>query len=419
MARSGSTYGWRRTVTSLFYVSRTDAWSETCRLLKLGRIRLSLSPNPFVKGAPFRQELKLGEGAIEITAGAAGQVTKLKVFVDADGPVVHVLGECDQPLEVRAAFETWRTSRKVLTGEELSSSWTMRDAPASIATWEAADCVTNAARRRGDVVPSQRLFLCPGDAQAAGAGRMPGVGERPAAAPHLWRTAFGAGIHRRRASGAPLEGPGAAGLRSSSPPIRRRRNTVAQWEEQLSRIARSSANPRKAARATAAWWGKFWNRSWIFVEGAGGAPSPITRAYTLQRWMAACAGRGNYPIKFNGSIFTVDPEFTGGPRLDADWRKWGDCFWWQNSRFPPFAALACGDYEECRAIFRPLSRGAAALPGPRQALLRGAGSVFPGNHDHLRHLRQRRLRLEAAKAISPMKCSVPGGATPGSRGWNW
>src|ERR1039458_9505267 len=128
----------------LFYVSRTDAWSETCRLLKLGRIRLSLSPNPFIKGAPFRQELKLGEGAIEITAGAAGQMTKLKVFVDANAPVVHVLGECEQPLEVRAALETWRTSKKVLTGEELSSSWTMRDAPAGIETWEAADRVTSA-----------------------------------------------------------------------------------------------------------------------------------------------------------------------------------------------------------------------------------------------------------------------------------
>ena len=38
----------------------------------------------------------------------------------------------------------------------------------------------------------------------------------------------------------------------------------------------------------------------------------MTCGYTLQRWMNACAGRGNYPIKFNGTIFTVD----GCGRLD-------------------------------------------------------------------------------------------------------
>ena len=31
----------------LLYVSKTDAWSENVRLLKLGRVRLRLTPNPF------------------------------------------------------------------------------------------------------------------------------------------------------------------------------------------------------------------------------------------------------------------------------------------------------------------------------------------------------------------------------------
>lgn len=36
----------------------------------------------------------------------------------------------------------------------------------------------------------------------------------------------------------------------------------------------------------------------------------ITQSYLLQSWMPACGGRGAYPIKFNGGIFTVDPVFT-------------------------------------------------------------------------------------------------------------
>ncbi len=272
----------------VFYVSRTDAWSETCRLLKLGRIRLTLSPNPFIKGAPFRQELKLGEGAIEITAGSPGAATKVRVFVDADAPVVHVLGECQRALDVRVAFETWRTSKKVLTGEELGSSWTMQGAPAGIATWEAADCVTNAPG--GEVMWYHRNeYSCvPVTLKQQGLEGLQALVKDP-----LLHRTFGGLL-----SAPGFIGDGHQALRSKGQ-VRRfaiqvathsaQTETVSQWEEQLRRIAHSSAKPGKAAKATATWWGKFWNRSWIFVEGADGAPSPITRAYTLQRWMAACA----------------------------------------------------------------------------------------------------------------------------------
>jgi hypothetical protein len=58
----------------LFTIGKTDSWSENGRLLKLGRVRVSFSPNPFYHGdawnfRPFRQELKLRQGELEITAG--------------------------------------------------------------------------------------------------------------------------------------------------------------------------------------------------------------------------------------------------------------------------------------------------------------------------------------------------------------
>ncbi len=113
------------------------------------------------------------------------------------------------------------------------------------------------------------------------------------------------------------------------------------------------------------------------MEGEDGKPSPITRAYILQRWMAACAGRGSYPIKFNGSIFTVDPEFTGGPKFNADWRKWGDCYWWQNTRFPAYAAIACGDYDQCRALFRMYREVLPICKARAKLYYRAEGVYFP------------------------------------------
>src|SRR5438132_10337874 len=56
----------------VFYIGKTDAWSEAARLLKLGRVRVRLSPNPFSAGQPFRQTLKLSTGEILIDGGKPG-----------------------------------------------------------------------------------------------------------------------------------------------------------------------------------------------------------------------------------------------------------------------------------------------------------------------------------------------------------
>jgi hypothetical protein len=124
-----------------FYVARTDAWSETNRLLKLGKVRVRLEPSPFVAGAPFEQRLKLADGTLEIRGGAAGAEAKLVIAVDSERPVVRIVGGSAKPVVVRATLEPWRKERHVLRGEELQSSWTMHGAPDSIEAWEAPDVV--------------------------------------------------------------------------------------------------------------------------------------------------------------------------------------------------------------------------------------------------------------------------------------
>jgi hypothetical protein len=556
-----------------FYIARTDAWSEASRLLKLGGVRVSLTPNPFTKGAPFRQELKLRDGRIEIAAGGA----RLKVFVDANAPVIHIVGESKQPLGVKAALECWRTEKKVLTGGELASSWTMQAGPKEIEVWESADVVKEAAnavtwyhRNEHSCVPltlkhqSLDQFV------------------RLVKDPILHRT-FGGTM-----TASSFVKDGATALKSSAPlkkfAIRIATHsavtdTPAAWEKQLAGIATSSSDAAVAGKATAAWWNAFWNRSWVFVEGdqaavaalpanqhplrigadsgggskfrgamsratvfgralsdaeiaslAGGkpgdaaavtnskivgwklssepsgakvvgavkfeeqgavfggghievpnspalaftnsftleawirpdanakaarifdkltagkgdgflfdthpgrslrfitgqstmavndvlqpgawnhvvavydaaadgrrlylngkllkaeggggmeqpTPSAVTRAYVLQRWMTACAGRGNFPVKFNGSIFTVDPELTDPKQqFNPDWRRWGDCFWWQNTRFPAWSAVANGDYDLCAPVFR-MYRDVLPVCKARAKLYYGAeGAYFP------------------------------------------
>ncbi|MBL7152633.1 MAG: hypothetical protein ISS79_02880 [Phycisphaerae bacterium] len=76
----------------------------------------------------------------------------------------------------------------------------------------------------------------------------------------------------------------------------------------------------------------------------------VSRGYALQRWINACGGRGAYPIKFNGSIFTVDAQI-GNEHFDGDYRRWGGMFWWQNTRLPYWSMLAAGDFDLMGAVF--------------------------------------------------------------------
>jgi len=98
----------------LFYIARTDSFSGNGRLLKLCRVRVALDPNPFAENNPFRQELRLADGEIAITAGAEGKAARLRVWVDANRPVIHVEADTDQPLESKVSLEVWRTARREL-----------------------------------------------------------------------------------------------------------------------------------------------------------------------------------------------------------------------------------------------------------------------------------------------------------------
>jgi len=87
--------------------------------------------------------------------------------------------------------------------------------------------------------------------------------------------------------------------------------------------------------------------------GDGDDASVVNRGYTLQRFITACAGRGRYPIKFNGSLFTV--PFADTPEY-ADYRRWGPGYWWQNTRAPYYSMCASGDFDLMEPLFQMYAR---------------------------------------------------------------
>jgi len=149
--------------------------------------------------------------------------------------------------------------------------------------------------------------------------------------------------------------------------------TPKAWLSQVERrMAEADRVPiEEARRQHRRWWHAFWDRSWIFADGSAEARL-VTRGYVLQRFLSACAGRGAYPIKFNGSIFTMDwhkRERVEGVEkettLSADQRDWGGMYWFQNTRPIYWPMLPAGDFEMMQPLFRMYQ---GQLPGNAKAI---------------------------------------------------
>ena len=96
-------------------------------------------------------------------------------------------------------------------------------------------------------------------------------------------------------------------------------------------------------RNTRRWWRQFWQRS--YIEDA----DSITRNYTLFRYMLGCNSRGQWPTKFNGGLFTFDPEYVNQApeyQLSPDFRNWGGgVHTAQNQRLVYWPMLKSGDFD--------------------------------------------------------------------------
>lgn len=333
----------------LFYISKTDAWSENARLLKLGRVRVTLKPSLAEDGVPFEQRLRLRDGVIEVRLGKAENVTTLRLWVDANCPVVRFDADAARPVDLDVCLEVWRDRERTITGGELDSAYGLMESPGPVV--EGADTVW---RDTPDQIVwfhrnTRSIWRSTLDLQGMGSWA------EQAKDPLLNRT-FGGLIE-----GPGMVSAGVARLKSASPAQRHSvavhllAAQTASEGEFIDRV-RAQAKRSRAADTVAAfdahraWWRAFWDRSRIDVSGAPEAEI-VSRGYALQRFITACGGRGGSPVKFNGSIFTVDAR-EEKRQFNADYRAWGGPYWFQNTRLIYWPLLASGDFEMFEPLFR-------------------------------------------------------------------
>src|ERR1700677_1256232 len=113
----------------VMYIGKSDSWSEATRLLKVGRVRTHFSPNPFATGSPLSQTLNYYNGEIDIVAGASGSQVTLRIYVDANNPVIRIEASGQQNFTMSVSNEIWRSSTLAMNSGDSGSFYGVEGAP--------------------------------------------------------------------------------------------------------------------------------------------------------------------------------------------------------------------------------------------------------------------------------------------------
>lgn len=334
-------------------LAKSDAYTERGQLVKLGRVRLHIEPNPLSDGHPFTQMLHLEDGSITLQSGKS----TVRIWTDANHPALHVETHLDRPGSLSANVEDWRTER----GD------TFLPAEKSRITWYHL----NTESVYPDILKEEHL-----------------TGAIPNYADPLLHRCFGAAL-----LGEGLRATETHGLQSAAPARDFRIDLVALterpvespqvWKNALDRLVKES-NPSDLERNWAAhrqWWQQFWDRSWVKVSGDSAALR-VTQGYAIQRYMMASSSRGELPVKFNGGLFTVGHDMEKGAKStpqshDPDYRAWGESYWNQNNRLLYWPLVASGDSDLLKPWFSLYMNALPVATARAKAYYNHAGALYP------------------------------------------
>jgi len=363
------------------YVQRSGCLSENGEYLKLGRVRISMSPSPFGEGVPFAQMLHLREGSIEIRAGVPGvDETTIVCWVDVHDSSVNVTVDSEAAVSVRASYDSWRYEDDELIDadgrRERFTCFSLEGYPGPVVR------VRDEIRFEGDGV----LFYHRNPPDAL----VPGVlitqqgldAYRDEIFDDIKDRTFGGVLRGRGMSPAgtsegTYHGTAYRSWTIASDAPARRHEVVLEsrveqtpdldgWTGALLEAARRPRNLEASRDRSESWWDAFWNRSHIVVNpgraDTGDAAWRVGRNYQLFRYQLGGNFRGEYPTKFNGGNLGFDPVLVRSSfQYSPDWRQWGGAVHTaQNQRLLYWPMLKAGDFDAILPQFELYRKG---LPG--------------------------------------------------------
>ena len=330
----------------LFYLSKSGMLDENNTLLKAGRFRLKIQGKPF-DGKDFEQRLCLDDGAIYIK----GKGIDIRLWADVYQPKVFMEINSNQKTDATLCYESWRYRDRPVTKAECQQGSYKWNIPKDCTTFadsikandsSIAFCHKNrdytvfdyTVTKEGLDKIKNELYNPIGSLKFGGNITMPGFRFTGTSTGTYASTDFKA-------------------WKYSATDIKRTTISIdlytSETEEKALEAKRLLSAKQSKARSSK-WWHDFWQRSFIIAEGDG---EKLARNYELFRYMLGCNAYGEYPTKFNGSLFTFDPVYAD-PKcpFTPDFRKWGGgTMTAQNQRLVYWSMLKSGDCDMMVAQF--------------------------------------------------------------------
>ncbi len=332
----------------VFYIGKTDAWTEnpkgTSGLAKVGKVRISTSPALFTGTNRFSQALRLYDGQVVV----GGENGEIRLWVDANAPHIRVQSSCKTASTLTVSLDPCRTGSVQDSGSGTNVISEFRQ--------PSLQELKTDYHQEG---LKDRLAWCHFDGTTNGLGKP--------TTPEVVNWGFGALIQGRgmtaSGTGTLISGPDTNHEVAITVASGKAANET-EWMDSVLHARSAAFTPvtEDRKRSHEEWWHAFWDRSYLFVSGTPEARK-VTQGYALQRFVTACAGRGAWPVKFNGSLFVIDWPALGFGKdkatgreiispVTADYRAWGGQYWFQNTRAMYWPRLKAGDYDIMQPLFR-------------------------------------------------------------------
>ena len=349
-----------------FYISKSGTFDENNTFLKLGRVKIKLSPNPF-NGSDFTQQLHLQDGSIIINGKNGDLNTTVKLWVDVYRPVIHVEISSSQPIKTEADYESWRYRDREANGTENNQDSRKWSKDGVVKTFKDSIIFKNNIVQFYHQNQDSTVF----DATVHEQGMDAVKSEMFNPLIHL---IFGgtmkadgmqaAGTYEGKYQNTDFEG-----WRLQSAKAKTKQNievylntsyvkSAQLWEQKLDSVIHEAISNKKIALQNSQnWWEQYWKRSYIFINPGNTDPKSSEwqagRNYQLFRYMLGCNAYGTYPTKFNGGLFTYDPVYTNPDfTYTPDFRNWGGGLMTaQNQRLVYWPMLKNGDIELMKPQF--------------------------------------------------------------------
>jgi alpha-L-fucosidase 2 len=359
-------------------ISKADAWTALNKPVKLGRVRVKLSPKPFVGAAEFSQSLHLEDATVEIKSGE----NVLRIWVDANHPVLHVTAQLDAPTTMRASVELWRTKTHPYDEPSPDKGGLFGLGNHAIPLNFEADTVLPAGPAQVTWFHFNKASIYPIVLQQEHLDSVAHKYPDP-----LLHRCFGAAL-----TGPGLESDGNQVLKSAAPAQEIRLDLTALtttqtespdvWQAQLTALLKkeSATDPAAARAAHEQWWRDFWERGWIHVSGTSEADK-VSQGFAMQRYMMAASSRGTLPTKYNGGLFTVGHDMQGAidsspQNHNPDFRAWGGSYWNQNNRLLYWPLIPTGDFDLMKPWFEMYMNALPLAKDRTRTYFHHAGASF-------------------------------------------